>query len=112
MEKMAQKLNSLKNWKNKKKLQLYLKKTMSFMNINQVLTTTDYTQIDSPRPNLKPKTPRSPEPRMEKRIVIKTKRKEYLDNYQYHEAKNIKNAVPRFKVTVEIKRLGDIISYF
>ena len=72
-------------------------------------TTTDYTQIDAPRPKLKPKTPRPPEPRMEERIVIKKKRKEYLDNYQYHETKNIKNPNPRFQVTVEHKRLGDII---
>ena len=42
-------------------------------------TTTDITQIDAPRPKLKPKTPRPPEPRMEERIVIKKKRKEYLN---------------------------------
>ena len=31
---------------------------------------------------------------MEERIVIKKKIKEYLDNYQYHETKNIKNPNP------------------
>ena len=72
-------------------------------------TTTDITKIDAPRPKMKPKTPRPPEPRMEERIVIKKKRKEYVDNYQYHETKNIKNPNPRFQVTVEHKRLGDII---
>ena len=72
-------------------------------------TTTDITKIDAPRPKMKPKTPRPPEPRMEERIVIKKKRKEYLDNYQYHETKNIKNPNPRFQVVVEHQRLGDII---
>ena len=77
-------------------------------------TTTDITKIDAPKP--KPKTPkpvlRAPAPRIEERIVIKKKRKEYLDNYQYHETKDIKNKNPRFQVIVEHKRLGDIIGGF
>jgi hypothetical protein len=77
-------------------------------------TTTDITKIDAPKP--KPKTPkpvlRAPAPRIEERIVIQKKRKEYLDNYQYHETKDIKNKNPRFQVIVEHKRLGDIIGGF
>ena len=75
-------------------------------------TTTDITKIDAPRPLPKPKTPkplRAPEPRTEEKIIITRKRKEYLDNYQYHETKDIKNPNPRFQSYVEHKRLGDII---
>ena len=48
-------------------------------------------------------------PRVEERIVQKKKRKEYLDNYQYHETKVIRNPKPRNTSFVEHKRLGDII---
>ena len=71
-------------------------------------TTTDITKIDAPRKKEKPVL-RAPEPRVEEKIVQKKKKKEYLDNYQYHETKNIKNPNPRFQVTVEHQRLGDII---
>ena len=77
-------------------------------------TTTDITKIDAPK--AKPKTPkpvlRAPAPRIEERIITTKKRKEYLDNYQYHETKDIKNKNPRFQVIVEHKRLGDIIGGF
>ena len=43
------------------------------------------------------------------KIVITKKKREYLDNYQYHETKNIKSKNPRYQVIVEHKRLGDII---
>ena len=71
-------------------------------------TTTDITKIDAPRKKEKPVL-RAPEPRVEEKIVQTKKRKEYLDNYQYHETKNIKNPNPRFQVVVEHQRLGDII---
>ena len=71
-------------------------------------TTTDITKIDAPRKKEKPVL-RAPEPRVEEKIIQKKKKKEYLDNYQYHETKNIKNPNPRFQVTVEHQRLGDII---
>jgi hypothetical protein len=48
-------------------------------------------------------------PRVEERIVQKKKRKEYLDNYQYHETKVIRNPKPRNTSYVEHKRLGDIV---
>ena len=71
-------------------------------------TTTDITKIDAPKKKEKPVL-RAPEPRVEEKIVQKKKKKEYLDNYQYHETKNIKNPNPRFQVVVEHQRLGDII---
>ena len=71
-------------------------------------TTTDITKIDAPRKKEKPVL-RAPEPRVEEKIVQTKKKKEYLDNYQYHETKNIKNPNPRFQVIVEHQRLGDII---
>ena len=73
--------------------------------------TTDITQIAAPKPapKPKPKPVRQPSPRVEEKIVITKKKKEYLDNYQYHETKNIKSKNPRYQVIVEHKRLGDII---
>ena len=73
--------------------------------------TTDITQIAAPKPapKPKPKPVRQPSPRVEEKIVITKKKKEYLDNYQYHETKNIKSKNPRYHVIVEHKRLGDII---
>ena len=62
-------------------------------------TTTDITKIDAPRKKEKPVL-RAPEPRVEEKIVQTKKKKEYLDNYQYHETKNIKNPNPRFQVVV------------
>ena len=71
-------------------------------------TTTDITKIDAPMKKEK-KPVREPEARVEEKIVQKKKKKEYLDNYQYHETKDIKNPNPRFQVIVEHQRLGDII---
>jgi len=48
----------------------------------------------------------SPTDRVQEKIVIQKKRKEYLDNYQYHETKNLKNTKPD---TVIHQRWGDII---
>jgi hypothetical protein len=72
---------------------------------------TEITQIAAPKPapKPKPKPVREPSPRVEEKIVITKKKKEYLDNYQYHETKNIKSKNPRYHVIVEHKRLGDII---
>ena len=50
-----------------------------------------------------------PGKRMEETIVIKRKVNPYIDNYSYRETKNIYNKNPRFQVTVEHKRKGDII---
>ena len=71
-------------------------------------TSTDITKIDAPMKKEK-KPVRQPEPRVEEKIVQTKKKKEYLDNYQYHETKDIKNPDPRYQVYVEHQRLGDII---
>ena len=73
--------------------------------------TQDITKIAGPKPVYKPKPKpvREIEPRVEEKIEIKKKKKEYLDNYQYHETKEIKNPNPRLQVVVEHHRLGDII---
>ena len=55
---------------------------------------------------------RKPQPRQEERIIQKKKRKEYLDNYQYHETKEIKHPKPTNTSYVSHKRLGDIIGGF
>ena len=72
---------------------------------------TEITQIASTKPTPKTKTKpvRETSPRVEEKIVITKKKREYLDNYQYHETKNIKSKNPRYQVIVEHKRLGDII---
>ena len=72
---------------------------------------TEITQIAAPKPapKPKPKPVREPSPRVEEKIVVTKKKREYLDNYQYHETKNIKSNNPRYQVIVEHKRLGDII---
>ena len=50
---------------------------------------------------------RAVEPRQEEKIVQTKKKKEYLDNYQYHETKDLK---PESKPSVVIhERLGDIV---
>ena len=50
--------------------------------------------------------------RVEQKIIVKKKRKEYLDNYQYHETKVLKDNNPKLQSVVVHKRLGDIIGGF
>lgn len=73
--------------------------------------TTDITQIAAPKPapKPKPKPVRQPSPRVEEKIIVTKKKKEYLDNYQYHETKNIKNPDPKRVSIVSHQRLGDIV---
>ena len=63
---------------------------------------------DAPKPKAKPK-PAAPKPRTEEKIIQKKKKKEYLDNYQYHETKDIKDNNPNKVSIVTHQRLGDII---
>ena len=63
---------------------------------------------EAPKPKLKPKP--VPRQRVEERIIQKKKRKEYLDNYQYHETKYVKN--PKTLSVVTHQRLGEIIGGF
>ena len=50
--------------------------------------------------------PRRPSPRIEEKIIVTKKRKDYLDNYQYHESKVLKDLNPKYQGYVEHKRLG------
>ena len=63
---------------------------------------------EAPKPKPKPKP--VPRQRVEERIIQKKKRKEYLDNYQYHETKYVKN--PKTLSVVTHQRLGEIIGGF
>ena len=58
---------------------------------------------------LKKPKPKPVEPRNEERITIKKKQLQYLDNYQYHETKDIKDNDPAKVSIVTHQRLGDII---
>ena len=71
----------------------------------------DLKKIEEPKPAPKPKPkPKvEPKPRVEEKIIQKKKRLEYLDNYQYHETKNIKNPHPKRVSIVSHQRLGDIV---
>ena len=60
-------------------------------------------EAQKPKPKPKPEA----RPRVEEKIIQKKKRLEYLDNYQYHETKNLKN--PKKASIVTHQRLGDII---
>ncbi len=55
------------------------------------------------------KKTREIQPRTEEKIIQKKKKKEYLDNYQYHETVDIKHPKPNRISIVAHKRLGDII---
>ena len=68
----------------------------------------DLKKIDEPQ-KPKPKPKPVARPRVEEKIIQKKKRLEYLDNYQYHETKNIKNPNPRRVSIVTHQRLGDIV---
>ena len=50
---------------------------------------------------------RAIEPRVEEKIVMKKKKKEYLDNYQYRETKNFKKNPSKPSIVVH-NRLGNI----
>ena len=71
----------------------------------------DLKKIEEPKPapKPKPKPKAEPKPRVEEKIIQKKKRLEYLDNYQYHETKNIKNPDPKRVSIVSHQRLGDIV---
>ena len=71
----------------------------------------DLKKIEEPKPAPKPKPkPKvEPKPRVEEKNKKKKKRLEYLDNYQYHETKNIKNPDPKRVSIVSHQRLGDIV---
>ena len=65
-------------------------------------------KIHEPVPKAKPK-PAEPKPRQEEKIIQKKKKVQYLDNYQYHETKEIKDNNPNRVSIVTHQRLGDIV---
>ena len=65
-------------------------------------------KIHEPKPKEKPK-PAAPKPRQEEKIIQKKKKVQYLDNYQYHETKDIKDKNPNRVSIVTHQRLGDIV---
>ena len=75
---------------------------------------TNLKKIEEPKPAPKPKPKPVPvaRPRMEEKIITQKKRKEYLDNYQYHESKVIRRPDPNRVSIVSHKRLSDIIGGF
>ena len=64
--------------------------------------------VEKPIKKPPPRPARTPAPRVEERIIQKRKKKEYLDNYQYHEIKVFRNKNQRTSSVVIHKRLGDI----
>ena len=68
-------------------------------------------KIEEP-PKPKPKPKPVARPRVEEKIIQTKKRREYLDNYQYHETKVIRNPNPNRVSIVTHQRLGDIIGGF
>ena len=68
------------------------------------MTKIEEAKLSKPKPK-----PVSPKPRIEEKIVQTKKKVEYLDNYQYHETKDIKNPNPNRICIVTHQRLGDII---
>lgn len=83
------------------------KKKKNYVMYESKLGTEKHTQIkkiEAPKPK-KSRPIRTPAPRVEERIIVTKKRKEYLDNYQYHESRVLKRKNPS---VVEHRRLGDI----
>lgn len=50
---------------------------------------------------------RAPKPRVEETVILKRKKKEYLDNFQYHETKNFKKNPSKPSIVIH-HRLGNI----
>jgi hypothetical protein len=90
------------------------KKKRNYVMYESKLGTERNTQITKIQQKVikKPKPVREPSPRVEERIVIKKKRHEYLDNYQYHETKVLRDKNPRKQALVEHQRLGEIMGGF
>ena len=82
------------------------KKKRNYIMYESKLSTEKNTQIQSFK---KKKPARKPSPRVEERIVIQKKRKDYLDNYQYHESKVLNNPDPKYQGEVKHARLGDVV---
>ena len=86
------------------------KKKRNYIMYESKLSTEKNTQITEFKKKKKPV--RKPSPRVEEKIIIQKKRKDYLDNYQYHESKVLKDPNPKYQGFVKHERLGDIIGGF
>lgn len=70
------------------------------------LTKIEEAKLSKPKPKPAPIPPR---PRQEEKIIQTKKKVEYLDNYQYHETKDIKRPNPNRISIVTHQRLGDVV---
>ena len=75
-------------------------------NLNSNLNSNQYQKLNQ-RTNLRQRPILTPGPRKVERIYSHSKKKDYLDNYQYLETETVKN--PRKKSFVKHIRFGDII---
>ena len=82
-----------------------LRKKRNYVMYESKLGTEKDTQI-------KVESKRQPSPRIEEKIKITKKRKDYLDNYQYKESRVYRNPKKKRKALVEHIRLGEIIDGF
>ena len=90
-----------------------LRKKRNYVMYESKLGTEKNTQITAiEEPNSKPIIFREPSPRIEEKIIITKKRKDYLDNYQYKESRVYRNPKKKRRVLVEHIRLGEIIEGF
>ena len=80
------------------------KKKRNYVMYESKLSTEKNTSITKVETEKKP--PRQPSPRIEEKIIITKKRKDFLDNYQYHESKVLKDLNPKYQGYVVHKRLG------
>ena len=87
-----------------------LRKKRNYVMYESKLKTEKNTQIMKiEAPNSKPRIFRQPSPRIEEKIIITKKRKDYLDNYQYKESRVYRNPKKKRRALVEHIRLGEII---
>jgi hypothetical protein len=76
------------------------RKKKNYIMYESKLGTEKNTQITREEKKIqKPKPVRTPAPRVEERIVQTKKKKEYLDNYQYHETKVLKKKKSKYSRT-------------
>lgn len=86
------------------------RKKRNYIMYESKLSTEKNTEIKEFKKKKKPV--RRPSPRVEEKIVVTKKRKDYLDNYQYHESKVLRDPNPKYQGVVRHQRLGDIVGGF
>ena len=86
-----------------------LRKKRNYVMYESKLKTENTQIMKIEAPNSKPRIFRQPSPRIEEKIIITKKRKDYLDNYQYKESRVYRNPKKKRRALVEHIRLGEII---